>query len=79
MMGTVRGPGYYYDRMRHLVCVPYSKEGLHRMAQELGIGRHWYHGGGRPHYDVPKRMMATMGDRAILVSAREILAIMKGD
>ena len=28
---------YYCDLHRHLVCLPYSKENLHKMAKDLGI------------------------------------------
>lgn len=44
---------YICDRKRHLVCFPYSIQNLHRMAEELGIKRCWFH---RNHYDIPKRM-----------------------
>ena len=43
---------FYCDRSRHLVCVPYSIEGLHAMALELGIARCWFH---EDHYDIPKK------------------------
>lgn len=69
---------YFYDEQRHLVCVPYSVENLHKMAQDLGIKRCWYHAGTKPHYDVPKRMMTTIGERASLVTPREILKIVNG-
>lgn len=65
--------------MRHLVCVPYSVPNLHRMADDLGNKRCWFHSGASyPHYDIPKRMMAAIGLRADLVSPREILATCKG-
>ena len=70
---------YFYDEQRHLVCEPYSVENLHKMAEDLGIKRCWYHAGTKPHYDVPKRMMATIGQRATLVSPREILKIVNGN
>lgn len=70
---------FYHDCMRHLVCVPFSVENLHAMAAELGIKRCWFHGSkGHPHYDVPKRRMATIGERSTLIAARQVLAIMKG-
>jgi hypothetical protein len=68
---------YFYDRGRHLVCVPYSVENLHAMALDLGIKRCWFHGGRYPHYDVPKKRFARMGDRCRLVEPREILAIIR--
>lgn len=66
--------------MRHLICVPYSIENLHRMAEDLGIKRCWFHSGASyPHYDIPKRRIAEITAKCELVSARHILAIIKGD
>lgn len=49
-------PGYYCDDHRHLVCIPYTVEALHAMAEDLGIKRCWFHrGASLPHYDIPKR------------------------
>ena len=60
--------------------MPYSVENLHLMAQDLGIKRCWFHSGASyPHYDVPKRMMAGMSNRAELVDPRTILAVCKGE
>lgn len=67
------------DRRRHLVCEPFSIEGLHSMADVLGIGRHWFHGGDKPHYDIPVRRKAEIEARCRVVSSREILSIIKGD
>lgn len=70
---------FYHDSMRHLVCVPFSIKGLHAMALELDIKRCWFHNSkDHPHYDIPKRRLATIGERSTLVSPRQILAIMKG-
>lgn len=69
-------PGYYCDEMRHLVCVPYTVEGLHRMAEELGIKRCWFHSHPRhPHYDIPKRRVAEVQERCTVVDTRTILQI----
>jgi hypothetical protein len=47
---------YYCDNMRHLVCVPYSIDNLHKMAKELNINRCWFHANASyPHYDIPKK------------------------
>lgn len=66
---------YYYDRMRHLVCVPYSVENLHVMAAKIGIKRHWYHGGHRPHYDIPKTMMGNIDQYATQITPKSLLRI----
>jgi hypothetical protein len=69
---------YFYDKQRHLVCVPYSVENLHAMAANLGIKRCWFHGGRLPHYDIPKRRMVEVATTATLVSPREIYRIIRG-
>ncbi len=43
---------YLTDGKRHLICIPYSEEGLHKMAEELNIKRCWFH---KDHYDIPIR------------------------
>ena len=42
---------YYCDNARHLVCVPYSVENLHKMAAALDIKRCWYHNGSYHCYE----------------------------
>lgn len=68
---------YYYDNKRHLVCIPYSIENLHKMAVELNINIVWYHGGKRPHYDIPKTRINEIKERCTLIRPREILQIIK--
>jgi len=65
---------YYCDNMRHLVCVPYSIENLHKMAEALGIKRCWFH---KNHYDIPKLRIKEIQDKCTIVSPREILLIIK--
>ena len=64
---------YFCDNARHLVCVPYSIANLHRMAKELGIGKHWFH---KDHYDIPKTRIAEIQAKCTLVSSKEIVKIM---
>jgi hypothetical protein len=45
---------YHCDEKRHLVCVLFSVDNLHKMAYDLGIKRCWYHSGKLKHYDIPK-------------------------
>jgi len=33
----------YFDKHRHLVCLPYSIANLHAAAAALGIKRCWFH------------------------------------
>jgi hypothetical protein len=63
---------------RHLVCVPYTVANLHAMARVLGIGRHWFHAGRLAHYDVPKRRVQELTERAVCINSRQVLRIIKG-
>ena len=67
----------YYDDQRHLVCNPYSIRNLHYMALTLGIGRHWFHGGKYPHYDIPKNKLQLVAQKANHVRPRDILNIIR--
>ena len=71
---------YYADPKRHLVCVPYSIENLHRMAQDLGIKRHWFHAGkNKAHYDIPlTRKKEILGRVHHVVSPKTIVKITQG-
>lgn len=71
---------YICDNKRHLICLPYSIENLHRMADELNLERHWFHKGKRnkPHYDIPiKRIEEITSKCHDIVSDREIVKIIK--
>ena len=73
------GLRYFCDDNRHLVCVPYSVENLHLMAQDLGIKRCWFHAAARYlHYDIPKRRVEEIVARCTVVSSRDILSIIRG-
>ena len=61
---------YYCDDYRHLVCVPYSKENLHLMAENLGIKRCWFH---KTHYDIPKKRIDEIKQKCIIVSSKDIV------
>ena len=67
---------YFTDRKRHLVCIPYSIENLHKMAEELGIKRCWFH---KDHYDIPIRRIAEIEAKCSIVSSKEIVLIIKGE
>lgn len=68
---------YFFDYMRHLVCKPYSIENLHKMAVELDIKRCWFSKKPYAHYDIPKRRIKEIAEKATLVRPREILMIIK--
>lgn len=68
---------YLCDRRRHLICEPYSIEGLHAMARDLKIPRRWFHNGTHPHYDIPIRRIDEIAARCEIVSPRKIVQIVK--
>lgn len=65
---------YITDKERHLICVPYSKENLHRMAQELGIKRCWFH---KNHYDIPQYMLEEVEKVCKIVHHNNIVEIIR--
>mgnify|MGYP002785643100 CR=1 FL=1 len=69
---------YICDVKRHLICVPYSIENLHKMAEDLKISRVWFHKGKNlPHYDIPKKRIDEITSKCEIVSSREIVKIIK--
>ena len=68
---------YFCDSTRHLICVPYSIEGLHQMAKELNIDKCWYHSGRFPHYDIPKRRIKEISKYCTIISSKELLTLIK--
>ena len=63
---------YYCDLYRHLVCEPYSIDNLHKMADDLGINRCWFH---KDHYDIPKKRINEVMLKCIVIPSREIVKI----
>ena len=51
---------YYTDKKRHLVCIPYSIENLHKMAIDLNIKKCWFH---KDHYDIPKKRISEIENK----------------
>lgn len=68
---------YYSDRMRHLICEPYSVANLHEMAKALDIKRCWYHATPYPHYDIPKRRIKEIQDKTTVISPKTLLLKIK--
>jgi len=68
---------YYCDNLRHLVCIPYSIENLHKMAFDLGIKRCWFHNDNFSHYDIPKKRIEEVKSKCEVVSSKQILKIIK--
>lgn len=73
---------FYCDRKRHLVCVPYSIDNLHKMACQLNINRCFFDfksksGNIHAHYDIPVRRIKEIMKSVTLVDRRVILQIIK--
>lgn len=66
---------YVTDGRRHLICVPYSVDNLHQMADQLGLKRCWFH---KNHYDIPMRRKAEIEALCELVSSKDIVRIING-
>lgn len=67
---------FFCDDKRHLVCLPYSVDNLHKMATELGIKTCWFHNKpGLWHYDIPKRRVAEITAKCTLVTSKQIITI----
>ena len=67
---------YYCDKYRHLVCIPYSIENLHTMAEDLNIKRCWWH---KSHYDIPKKRIKEITVKCNLISSKKILKIINSN
>ncbi len=63
------------DNSRHLICIPYSIENLHKMAKELNIHECWFH---KNHYDIPKTRIKEIQAKCTIVSSKDIVKIIKG-
>jgi len=70
-------PQYLCDNSRHLICLPYSIENLHKMAEDLDIKRCWFHNNRFPHYDIPKRRIKEIQNKCEIISERNIYLIIK--
>lgn len=69
---------FYCDDKRHLVCIPYSIENLHKMGELLSLKRCWFHNKkGKEHYDIPKKRVKEIQSKCQVVDGKEILKIIK--
>lgn len=66
---------FYCDKQRHLVCIPYSIQNLHKMARELNIKPCWFH---KDHYDIPKKRIDEITDKCLLTTSKIIVEIING-
>lgn len=67
---------YVTDGKRHLVCEPYSRDNLRKMAEDLNLNKHWFH---KNHYDIPLRRKAEIEDKCEIVSTKEIIRIINSN
>ena len=65
---------YLCDSQRHLICEPYTFANLHIMAEDLGLGKHWFH---KDHYDIPVKRIDDITSKCEVVSPKEIVRIIK--
>lgn len=75
---------YVCDNQRHLICVPYSIDNLHIMADDLNINRCWFRNKKpkgtalrKPHYDIPVKRMKEIQDKCVVVPYKTIMKIIK--
>lgn len=76
-MDNSRRLAFLCDDKRHLICVPYTIENLHEMAEILNIKRCWFHGGDLAHYDIPNKRIDEIKSRCTIVDTREIIKIIR--
>lgn len=65
---------YICDRARHLICYPYSIEGLHEMAKVFGLKRAWFH---KDHYDIPLKRKEEIEAECTIMTPRDIVRLIK--
>lgn len=66
---------YLTDGNRHLICEPYSKSNLHKMARDLNIKKHFFH---KNHYDIPYRRIEEIESKCELISTKDLIRIING-
>lgn len=65
---------YLCDNKRHLICVPYTIDNLHKMAKSLNIKKCWFH---KDHYDIPKTRIKEITEKCIIISSKLLLVIIR--
>jgi hypothetical protein len=64
---------YFCDHKRHLICLPYSPLNLHKMAEDLGIKRCWFH---KNHYNIPKSRFEEVKKKCLMTTNTRDLVIL---
>lgn len=65
---------YVCDTKRHLICVPYTIENLHIMAEQLNLKKCWFH---KNHYDIPVKRKEEIEKLCQVISSKEIVEIIR--
>ena len=65
---------YVCDRERHLICCPYSKENLHKMARELNMEKKLFKSN---HYSIPEERKKEIEKVCQIITTYEIEEIIQ--
>ena len=65
---------YLTDGHRNVICVPYSIENLHKMADDLGIKRSWFK---EDHYEIPDSYYPQFEDKCERVTTPTLFKTVK--
>lgn len=69
---------YYCDNQGHLVCLPYTIDNLHQMANELGLDQsHFKSHPKHAHYLISDNQKDTIMPQCHLVSSKHIIYIVR--
>lgn len=68
---------YICDNKRHLVCIPYTIDNLHQMAESLNIKRCWFHNSNIAHYDIPKKRVLEIMSKCEVVTPKQLVSMVK--
>lgn len=65
-------------RKRYAHMVADTLDELHKFAEMIGVKRHFFHRGDKPHYDVTEQQYLTaIENNAVEVTSREIVRLSK--
>lgn len=72
---------FFCDKNRHLICLPYTVDNLHVMADIFQIKRCWFHKHPYPHYDIPKKRINEFLNRenVDVISSKNIIRIIRNE
>ena len=56
---------YLTDGRKNVICIPYSIENLHKMADDLGMKKKYFK---KDHYEIPDDMVSEVEDKCDVVT-----------